>query len=659
MNKGPHAAPLHGSLPPEGAGPPWERPGGGAPIPQQQAAYEHNGRLVSREAFYAIACDPRRHVAVEACAGAGKTWMLVSRILRALLGERGDDGAQAHEILAITFTKKAAGEMRQRLMEWLAEFARGEDAKLRDELRARGVDAAHVDALIAPLRGLHLRLLRQGRGVQIRTFHSWFAALLRNAPLAVLEELGLPAAYELLESDDEAKAQVWRPFHARLLREHEQGGTALADYQAVVARHGRSQTEKALDAALDKRVEFTLADAAGTIETSVPRFDAMFPLFSGLTAPSHSLAGEAAAARWLAWSQALGQEKNKTPQSAARSIEQAFSESADGDERLVALRKALFVADEDRLTQNLKKYPVAQQAEAELQPLLQAQRQHEAWVHQQRMTRLARILLEEYAALKRQRGWVDMSDVERAALHLLERSELSAWLQQRLDARTRHLLIDEFQDTNPLQWQALHAWLSAYAGVGGGMTSGDGAPRLFIVGDPKQSIYRFRRAEPQIFRAAQGFVQALGGDLLACDHTRRNAPAVLARVNAVLCEAQTLGEYEGFRSHTTESVQVGEASVLPLIERQPRERKEAIAVWRDSLLAPRVTSEDSLRARECRQAADWIAGQIRAGLPPGTSWCWRASAIAWWRCKPNCWPWAYPPPNRSRAIWAPRPRCRT
>lgn len=581
-----------------------------------QAAYEHNGGHVSREAFYAIACDPRRHVAVEACAGAGKTWMLVSRILRALLGERGDDGAQAHEILAITFTKKAAGEMRQRLMEWLAEFARADDDRLRAELRARGVEHARVDLLIEPLRGLHLRLLQQGRGVQIRTFHSWFAALLRNAPLAVLDQLGLPAAYELLENDEEARAQVWRPFHARLLRERDQGGSALADYQAVVTRHGRSQTEKALDAALDKRVEFALADAAGTIETSVPRFDVLFPDFKGWTSPSQALTSEAAAARWQAWSQALGQEKNKTPQSAALAIEQAFSELTDGDERLAALRKALFVADADRLTQHLKKYPAAQQAEAELQPLLQAQQQHEAWEHQQRMTRLARILLGEYAALKRERGWVDMSDVERAALHLLERSELSAWLQQRLDARTRHLLIDEFQDTNPLQWQALHAWLSGYAGVGGGVSGGEGAPRLFIVGDPKQSIYRFRRAEPQIFQAAQAFVRVLGGDLLACDHTRRNAPAVLARVNAVLGEALARGEYEGFRVHTTESAQLGEAWALPPIERPAKDKKEVTAVWRDSLLAPRVTPDDTLRALECRQAAHWIAGQIRAGLPP-------------------------------------------
>ena len=83
-----------------------------------KAAYDINGQSVSAQAFYALACDPRRSVAVEACAGAGKTWMLVSRMVRALL-----DGVPAHEILAITFTKRAAAEMRERLYQWLAEFA--------------------------------------------------------------------------------------------------------------------------------------------------------------------------------------------------------------------------------------------------------------------------------------------------------------------------------------------------------------------------------------------------------------------------------------------------------------------------------------------------------------------------------------------------------
>ena len=82
------------------------------------AAYELDGRLVAPDRFYEVACDPRRSVVVEACAGAGKTWMLVSRILRALL-----DGVPPQQVLAITFTRKAAGEMRERLHQWLAAFA--------------------------------------------------------------------------------------------------------------------------------------------------------------------------------------------------------------------------------------------------------------------------------------------------------------------------------------------------------------------------------------------------------------------------------------------------------------------------------------------------------------------------------------------------------
>src|SRR5215203_2845184 len=106
------------------------------------AAYECNGKPVSAEAFYAIACDPRRSVAVEACAGAGKTWMLVSRIVRALLdGAASGEGesVRAHEILAITFTKKAAGEMRERLDEWLKKFDSADEETLRLELESRGV----------------------------------------------------------------------------------------------------------------------------------------------------------------------------------------------------------------------------------------------------------------------------------------------------------------------------------------------------------------------------------------------------------------------------------------------------------------------------------------------------------------------------------------
>jgi ATP-dependent helicase/nuclease subunit A len=248
--------------------------------------------------------------------------------------------------------------------------------------------------------------------------------------------------------------------------------------------------------------------------------------------------------------------------------------------------------------------------------VLAAEAQHAAWQHHQRMARLTRLLIESFAELKRERGWVDMNDVERAALTLLSDPFLSGWVQERLDARVRHLLIDEFQDTNPLQWQALHAWLSGYAGAGGGTS----APSVFIVGDPKQSIYRFRRADPQVFIAAQAFiVNALGGDLLACDHTHRNAPKCLGAVNTVMLAGAGRRRVQRLSRHTTESTARGHVRRLPLIPRPDRRKATPRAPnppWRDSLTTPRVAAEDSLRTLESRQAARWVAAQIEAGTPP-------------------------------------------
>jgi len=416
-------------------------------------AYEHNGQPCTREQFYAVACDPRRSVAVEACAGAGKTWVLVSRILRALLA-----GSAPHEILAITFTKKAAGEMRERLQQWLADFARARpdespaqwQARLDAELIARGIEPQRLPDQREQLSNLYQNLLAQGRPVQIRTFHSWFAALLQSAPLALLDDLGLPIRYELLEDDEDAVAEVWRPF----LRAVDGDAALRADYLALVAELGRHNAHQALEGALGRRVEFALADAAGAVDEAVAPFDQHYPQLAGVAQPSDWLLVRAAGRALL--------------QDAARALAPAApSFAACGTKLTEALQTGDWAAvQEALLTKNgeprkfsdkITDIATVRAAQSELLTLLAAEQQHNARQHHQRMTRLTRALIDCFAQLKRARGWIDMPDIERAALQLLANHELSAWVQQRLDARIRHLLIDEFQDTNPLQWQALHA----------------------------------------------------------------------------------------------------------------------------------------------------------------------------------------------------------
>ena len=593
-----------------------------------KAAYENNGKTVSAEAFYAVACDPRRSVAVEACAGAGKTWMLVSRIVRALLdgvdAQSGQLRVLPQEILAITFTKRAASEMRERLYQWLAEFAAADESTLLQELRSRGIaiqsDSQDATLLPVQLSNLYRRILESGHQVQVRTFHSWFAALLRSAPLGVLQQMALPTDYELLEDDASAKALVWRRFYAALAVQ----GDVKADYEAVVFDYGRAQTEKALQTALDKRTEFALADAQGVVLRSVLNFSEQYPEFAALEAPDDFFRVQPQ--RWqtlLEAAKVLGRASAKTYAAKGVELETALSQ---GD---ISAALAALLTQEGTARKFGEKIVGIEQVRCAQELALcvaAARSQHATWLYQQRMTRLARLLLKEYAALKRERGWVDMNDVERTASVLLSDPLLSGWLQERLDVRIKHLLIDEFQDTNPLQWQALKSWLSGYAGAGGGSSgaAGASAPSVFIVGDPKQSIYRFRRAEPQVFKAAQAFVRdGLQGDLLSCDHTRRNAAGVIGVVNAVMSEATQTDGYEGFRSHTTSSLELGFVGTLPPIARTAvlagvasNDAVESSETdWRDSLSTPRELPQESLRTLEARQATSWIVQQLVSRVP--------------------------------------------
>jgi ATP-dependent helicase/nuclease subunit A len=578
-----------------------------------QTAYEHNGQQVTAAQFYAIACDPQRSVAVEACAGAGKTWMLVSRILRVLLE---DDAPSSHEILAITFTKKAAGEMRQRLQEWLAEFAFATPEELEKQLLIRGISRQYLSAkndlqpaysLPDKLQNLYQNLLSQGRGVQIKTFHGWFASLLRTAPLSVLEGLHLPANYTLLEDDKLATPSVWRRFFGTLLKDE----AAKRDFEELVAEHGKSQALKALDEALSKRVEFQLADEKGLVDASVPHFAEFFSDFAGCESPEVAfLESESRRQILVAAAKILGAASQKTFSAKGVELEKSIT-----DNDLAGAVSALLTekGTPRKFNAALSENEFVTRAQDLALRFQAAIAQHAAWQHQQRMARLTRILIAEFAALKRQRGWVDMNDVERAALVMLSSSELSGWVQERLDARVKHLMIDEFQDTSPLQWQALYAWLSGYAGAGGK------PPTVFIVGDPKQSIYRFRRAEPQVFIAAQAFVKdGLQGDLLSCDHTRRNAVQVVQAVNTVMLQAQDVKQYADYRAHSTEIAIAGSVMRLPQIERIAKDKTDDSAelVWRDSLTEPREEVEEKTVTLECRQAAQFIAQLLKSGKTP-------------------------------------------
>ena len=175
-----------------------------------QAAYEINGSLVERTRFYEVACDPRRSVVVEACAGAGKTWMLVSRIVRSLL-----DGVPPQQILAITFTKRLQARCASACMPgWISSRTKRKPAgfKVAHQRLEPGARRGTRTAVSAPT----CRMDGVGPQRRIHTIHGWFSRLLKVAPLDVLTELQLPPEMSLIEDQTELWPDLWGRFLRRL-----------------------------------------------------------------------------------------------------------------------------------------------------------------------------------------------------------------------------------------------------------------------------------------------------------------------------------------------------------------------------------------------------------------------------------------------------------
>ncbi|MDB5992789.1 MAG: putative exonuclease, partial [Herbaspirillum sp.] len=570
-------------------------------------AYEIDHRPVAAQAFTDAACDPYRSVVVEACAGSGKTWLLVARMLRLLLA-----GAQASELLAITFTRKAAQEMRERLMSLLEELALGSEVQVAALLRERGVPAADLPQAIPAARGLYRQILGGEQRLSIDTFHSWFARLLQIAPLAS----GVPHGYTLTEKTGELMADAYREFMqaASASGQGEIKEALLTLYDIV----GDSNAAKLLEAFIDKRAEWWATLQSGDameMLRELTGIDGQRDARLGLWDEADLLSRIGVLARLLGQGTATNQKRAVAIESALTAgadianfmalATQFFDDKgkprANGKATNAGFKKALEQHYGADISEALPAFDneFAELAK-DLQHILRRSAEPLMLAMNQALFTAGSAYLDIYQAVKAAQRVVDFADLEWQAYRLLTDSESAAYLQSRLDARYKHILLDEFQDTNPLQWSIVRAWLDAYGG--------DAAqPSVFIVGDPKQSIYRFRRAEPRVFIAARELLKARGATVLRANQTRRNATAIVEvfnrsfAANPIYAAQTTLGE-EGGAVWRLPLV----AALSPSLQTSDDESEFTSAAdprWRNPLSAARDEEEDARRRDEGQAVA--------------------------------------------------------
>lgn len=561
------------------------------------------------------AAHPDRSTWLAANAGSGKTRVLTDRVARLLL-----QGVLPEHILCLTYTKAAASEMQNRLFQRLGDWAMKDDAALHHALHDLGIEGHISEDDLRRARTLFARAIETPGGLKIQTIHSFCAAILRRFPL----EAGVSPQFK--EMEDRAGALL----RAEIVDEMADGA-ASAEVEALAAH-------------------LTAPDFAD-ITSEVVRHRQLLAAPLG-RAELHALFGlpEEASEEWLLGQVFLGGELELLGEVAS-----ACEGGGKSDQKAAAKLRSLTAPDLGALsllegillngasakagpfsakingfpTKALREGALAgkmQQLE-DLMRRVEAARDSRCALAAIRKTQalqaFAAAFLPRYEAAKLARGWLDFDDLIHKTLALLTDRKVAQWVLYRLDGGIDHILVDEAQDTSPVQWRVIEELAREF-------TSGEGArtdvPRtIFVVGDKKQSIYSFQGADPAEFdrMKAEFGTRLREADKPLQDTTLQfsfRSSAAILRLVDTLFEARARSGFSREETHRAfKSDMGGRVDLWPLVEKSSDGEK---GEWDDPVDLPADTHHSVILARR-------IASEIKRMLAANTPIPWKKEPHGW------------------------------
>jgi len=509
------------------------------------------------------AIDPSRNVVLEASAGTGKTRVLVERYVNLLRA-----GVEPDHILAITFTRKAAADMRQRILD-----------RLKEASRLSEIDAARWRAIKDRLGD-----------IDISTIDAFCLSLLREFPLEADIDPGFDLADDTeaprlmaasldqamricrgLARDDDDVGLVFAQLGERRLRA---GIAALLDRRLVaphalrrfLQRGPRTLTAATACDAAAARLRDLFAGMRGGLAAFLDDGPCRDPQFAMLAADVRALGGGVGGDRVGGDPRVDGAPPDGDPrdgdpervalhvadvgrrfqgrpeQAAFRALVdrlRAYFLTQDGRPRGDRFAGTGFTAADCHTDDAWKRHrAAAAQIAPAVAEAIKAFRRDLNAVMSRGVWRVFAVALQQYEQTLEAHALVDFSGVLERAVKLLKEMDEFAESRLRLEARHRHVLVDELQDTSRAQWELVRQLVKSW-GEGFGAAADTIPPSIFVVGDRKQSIYGFRDADVAIVDEAASFIEALrpdGTPRRAITVSFRSDPAILAFVNELFAE---------------------------------------------------------------------------------------------------------------------------
>jgi ATP-dependent helicase/nuclease subunit A len=465
-----------------------------------------------------FARDPVHNVVLEASAGTGKTSVLVTRYVNLLTR-----GVDPGNILAITFTRKAAAEMRERI---IRDLRRAAEQSTFDRARWTAIRDRLAD-------------------IQISTIDAFCLSLLREFPLeADLDPgFGMADETEVPRLVDQSLDTSLAIFIGLAKRE--------PDLALVLAQLGLTRTREGLAYLLQRRlvawdvIDRFLARGPADLDADAvcgQAVDSLIDLFAGVTGGLEQFLAEGPVqqpryqllARDLRRLESFRIAGNATVRGLLNRVT-AHTLKADGKPR-ASDRIHPYKNDDYPGPEAGKRHRAeANRLGPPVEAILQRFSRDLNVVLARGIRRMFGIALAQYKKALNDRSLLDFSDVLQHAVDLLGRMDEFSQSRYRLEGRYHHVLVDEFQDTSRKQWELVSLLVKAW-GEGLGLAT---QPSIFIVGDRKQSIYRFRDADVAVLKEASGFIDALRPGSSArrtISRSFRAIPELLAFVNDLFAE---------------------------------------------------------------------------------------------------------------------------
>src|SRR5437763_14458440 len=553
---------------------------------------------------------------VSASAGTGKTKVLTDRLLALML-----DGTDPARIRCLTFTRAAAAEMANRVNARSAAGAPMPPGALAEELGALiGRMPDEYETTLA--RQLFARVLDSPGSAKIATIHAFCQSLLRRFPL----EAAVPPEFAVLEERGAAEA-LTEAAEQVIAAARDERTPQIADALGLVARYIQEERFAQLLAALaGERGKLRAALAGGEAALrrklatvfAVPADvtpDDLVDAFCAVGACDEAVVREAAAALCAG---------SATDRGRGHVVMQWCTAPA---RRLDLLDDyvAAFLTQEGGIRHSLITNVAHAKAACDARGALEAEAQRVLHFTRQRagaallegtmaLIRLGDAVLGAYQERKRLQGLLDFNDLVLKALDLLRRPGIAPWVLFKLDGGLDHILIDEAQDTNPEQWGVVAALAEEFfAGEGGG--DSERIRTIFAVGDAKQSIYSFQRADPNEFvRMRQHFQARVDAAqqhwrIVPLEISFRATEPLLRAVDAVFRhDAAANGvalDSLPIRHVAAREGQAGLVELWPPVMPEDEEEIDALAVAG----APQREAEPRARLANAiaAQIADWLA----------------------------------------------------